>query len=254
MRSGLPPAPKWAWAVIALGLVACAVMGYFVINRPAPPAFTAPAAAAEPSSSSPARRSGAPADPVRVLVVGDEFTAGSEAGGAGDAGWPQLVAADLTEARRPVEVAVAAVAGSGYVQPGADGRTLGQLLEGTEAPFDVVVFFGSENDTAAAADIQAAARGAYATAKAASPDARLVVIGPAWGSAEPPGYVVTDRDAVAAAAAASGATFVDPLELGWLQGDAALLTADGAQPTDAGHRNLADQIGPLVQTALEGTP
>jgi lysophospholipase L1-like esterase len=240
--------------VIALGLVACAVLGYFALNRPAPPEFTAPAAAAEPSTSSPARRSQPPADPVRVLAVGDQFTAGSEAGGAGDAGWPQLVAADLTEDRRPVEVDVAAVAGSGYVQTSADGRTLGQLLEGTEAPYDVVVFFGSPNDTAAAADVQAAAQGAFATAKAASPDAQLVVIGPPWNSAEAPGYVVTDRDAVAAAAAASGATFVDPLELGWLQGDAALVSADGAQPTDAGHRFLADQIGPLVQTALENAP
>lgn len=29
-----------------------------------------------------------------------------------------------------------------------------------------------------------------------------------------------------------------------------LLTADGAQATDAGHRSLADEIGPLLQTAL----
>jgi hypothetical protein len=62
---------------------------------------------------------------------------------------------------------------------------------------------------------------------------------------------VTDRDAVAAAVAPTGAVFVDPLTAGWFTGPAAaFLAPDGARPTAEGHRYLADLIGPVIERAL----
>jgi hypothetical protein len=116
-----------------------------------------------------------------------------------------------------------------------------------------VVFFGSRYDLAAAADVRAAATAAFGAVRRASPEVSLVVIGPAWPDANVPGYIVTNRDAVAAAAGPFGALFVDPLAQGWFAGTAAeLIDPDGVRATAEGHRYLADLIGPVVARALEG--
>src|SRR5688500_20245493 len=77
MTGGLPPAPRWAWIVMALGVVAIVGLSYLALNRPPPPRFTAPgsADATEPTRPAAASTSAAPtttpAEPARVLVVGD---------------------------------------------------------------------------------------------------------------------------------------------------------------------------------------
>jgi lysophospholipase L1-like esterase len=227
---------------MALGVVAIVVLTYFTLNRPPPPGFTAPAEAAAESP---------PVEPARILVVGDDYTAGTATGGAGLAGWPQLVAADIAGAGRAVGVQVAAADGSGYRRPGANGETFPLLVADAGADFDLVVVFGSRNDNGTAADVQAGVTEAISAVRSASPDAGLLVVGPASQTVPPPGYLLTNRDAIAAAAAAAGVTFVDPLAEGWLSdSDADLIGPDAVHPTDEGHRYLADRIRPLIEGAL----
>ncbi|NEK84240.1 SGNH/GDSL hydrolase family protein [Blastococcus saxobsidens] len=240
MFGGLPPAPRWAWIVMALSVVAIAVMSYLVVNRPPPPGFTAPAAAEAPAAADEA-----PAEELeelRLLVIGD----GTTATAADEPGWPQLLADDLREDGRPVELTVQAATGAGYLKTPPGGATFGSLAEAGGSEFDVVVFFGSRDDIEAAPEVRAAAESVFAAAQAAAPEAELLAIGPAWPTADPPGYIETNRDAVAAAAADAGVRFVDPLVAGWLA-DPARAEPGRVAPTPAGHRYLADQVRPLVE-------
>lgn len=241
---------------MALGVVSIVVLSYFTLNRPPPPRYTAPSSAgAAETSASPATTSappavdvGAAAEPVRMLVVGEGFTTVDAAGGG--QGWPELLRGDLSAGGRPVVATVAAADQAGYAEPDPSGTTFPSLAQNAGGGFDLVVFFGSRYDIAAAADIRAAAEAALTLARAQSPDAGLVVIGPAWAGT-PPGYIVTNRDALAAAAAAAGAVFVDPLGEGWFTGPAAGFAApDGVHVTAEGHRYLADRIRPVVEDVL----
>ena len=238
---------------MTLGVVAIVVLSYLTLHRPPPPRFTAPASADATSTARPAATptSAAPttpaAEPARVLVVGDGFSSPPAAGG----GWPELVRSDLGSAGRPVEVSVTAADLAGYAEPDPAGVTFPELAQEAGGDFDLVVFFGSRYDIAAAGDVQAAATAAFEAVRAASPDVSLVVIGPAWPDGDAPGYIVTNRDAVAAAAGAFGAVFVDPLAEGWFADTAAaLMDPDGVRPTAEGHRYLADLIGPVVERTL----
>ncbi|MGY2083230.1 SGNH/GDSL hydrolase family protein [Blastococcus sp. SYSU DS0539] len=237
MVGGLPPAPRWAWVVMGLGVVAVAVMAYLLANRPPPPGFSASASAEDPAA----------ADALRVLVVGDATTAVPE----GAVGWPQLMAEQLAADGPPVELQVAAADGSGYLRTPPEGQTFAQLAEAAGPGWDVVVFAGSQHDNAAAADVQAAAEQTFAAARAVSPEADLLAVGPVWPTTPAPGYVVTNRDAVSAAAAAAGVPFADPLAELWLTGPDLV---DDGQPTDEGHRYLADRIAPLVEPLVAAGP
>lgn len=255
MRGGLPPAPRWAWLVMALAVTAIVALSYLTLHRPPPPRFAAPAAAettgarttesARPlPQAQPAPTTGAaPSEPARILVVGEGFST-PVAGGS----WPDLVRGDLEAAGRPVAVTVAAADLAGYAEPDPGGLTFPQLARQAGGEFDVVVFFGSRHDIAAAGDVRAAAEAAFAAAREASPEADLVAIGPAWEGAAP-GYIVTNRDAVAAASGPFGAVFVDPLAAGWFS-DPGLVAADGVHPTAQGHRYLADLIRPVLEREL----
>jgi hypothetical protein len=243
---------------MTLGVAAIVLLSYLTLNRPPPPRFTAPATAdatstatappkATARSKAAAALETAGADQARVLVVGDGFSTPPASG----QGWPELVRSDLNSAGRPIETVVAAADQAGYAEPDADGATFGRLVQEAGGGFDLVVFFGSRFDIAAAGDVEDAAAAAFAAAQAASPEATLLVIGPAWPDAGPPGYIVTNRDAVAAAAGGSGAAFGDPLADGWFVGtDAALIDPDGVRPTAEGHRYLADLIGPVIERVL----
>jgi lysophospholipase L1-like esterase len=238
------------------GVLAIAALSYLVVHRPLPSTPGTPSAAGSSTATSSttttsrstttAAKTTEPAEASRVLVVGDGFTAAS-----GEAGWPQLVAADLEAGGRSVTVDVAAADGSGYAEPGPQGVTFAQLAADAGAGYDVVVLVGSVSDTAFAADVQAAAEAALRAVATASPDAAILVVGPSWSTPDPPGYILTNRDTVSAAAAAAGVPFTDPIAEGWFgTDDGTLLGPDGKHPTEAGQRVLADRIGPLVDQAL----
>jgi hypothetical protein len=207
------------------------------------PSTSASPAASSSSSAAPSSATEEPADEVAdVVVLGDGDSAGASA-------WPVLLEDELGNA----EFRVSADAGAGYVVAGADGRTIPELAEEVDlAGADLVVVFGSRNDGGGVADdVARAADGLFDGIRDSAPDAELLVIGPAWFSEPVPAGVRNNRDVIRTAADDAGATFVDPLEEGWLVDRSDLLTRTG-NPNRAGQANLAGLIEPTVRDLLPG--
>ena len=187
-----------------------------------------------------------------VAVFGDSYSAGGLKGGKGATGWPALVTDRLD-----AELRLHAAGGAGYVNgsKAADETFLDQVRGAPEPDADVVVVFGSRNDKfLPVADVKSQAIAVYEAIRSQSPTAELVVIGPAWDDDVTPDELLKTRDAVASAATAAGAVFVDPLSEGWLFQRPELIGTDGVHPNDAGHALFADRIGPVVREALLGVP
>ena len=247
MSRGMPEAPKWAWAVMISGLIAIIVMLPIALKR----GVVSESSAGEPAAA--AGTSGSPSapEPVRILVIGDGYTAEASDDAPAEARWPGLVAADLRSDRSDVVVDVATATGGGYVRPGASDATFVTLAERAAKGYGLVVFFGARNDTGPRTVIEAAAARAYASIEKSSPEARLLVIGPAWAG-DPPSSVLVARQAVAAAAKAADAVFVDPLEEDWFPAESSpLVSALGAYPTREGHRHIAGLLLPRIRAEVE---
>lgn len=247
--------PLWAWIVMVVGAVSLAVLLPIALQRTAPvdgaaqsaptrsaASSSVPSTSASPpaSSSSSAAATSEPEEPATVVVLGDGDSAGAGA-------WPVLLEDELGNA----EFRVSADAGAGYVVAGADGRTIPELAEEVDlAGADLVVVFGSRNDGAGVADdVARAADGLFDGIRDSAPDAELLVIGPAWFSEPVPAGVRNNRDVIRTAADDAGATFVDPLEEGWLVDRSDLLTTTG-NPNRAGQATLARLIEPAVRELL----
>ena len=151
MATGLPPAPRWAWVAMIAGVVAIAVMLPIALGRgqvevsESASDRTPAADATQPTASPSATEETTAADePPVIAVYGDGYSAGSDEGGNGAAGWPALVADRLD-----ADVRLHAVQGAGYVAGGGGGTFLEQVHASPEPDADVVVVFGSRNDTGA---------------------------------------------------------------------------------------------------------
>lgn len=187
-----------------------------------------------------------------LAVYGDSYSAGGRQGGKGDDGWPAIVSAHLG-----ADLRLHAAGGAGYVNGSkADDETFLEQVRGAPEPdADVVVVFGSRNDRMfSAAEVKSQAVAVYEAVRAQSPTAELVVVGPAWDDDATPAELFRIRDAVAAAAQAAGALFVDPLAQEWLAGHPELIGLDGVHPNNLGHGYLASRIEPYVREALRGEP
>lgn len=191
-----------------------------------------------------------PNPPVRVAVLGDSYTGGSEMGGLERNGWALLVQQRLTEPMDPVTFTVNGRGGSGYVRPGTEKTTfVDQVPVTVRSDHDIVVFFGSRND--GTIPVAEAARLAYSEVRRITPTATLIVIGPAWTNDAVPESIYRLRDQLAAETVAAGGTFVDPLAEGWFFGpNSRLIGTDGVHPTDEGHQYMADLIEPHIRSAL----
>jgi lysophospholipase L1-like esterase len=193
------------------------------------------------------------APPRRIVVIGDSYTGGSDAGGYGDANWAALVWKDLAADQLPVTPEVSGQGGSGYVQRGVAKTILGEEAARLVRPDDnVVVFFGGMNDgLVPPEDVTSAARAAFQGVRATAPNAVLLVIGPVWPHADQPPPVLRLRDAIRDAALDAGAVFVDPIAEGWFTNTPpGFIGLDNVHPTDAGHAYLAQQIEPHIRAAL----
>jgi lysophospholipase L1-like esterase len=187
-----------------------------------------------------------------LAVYGDSYSAGGRQGGKGSDGWPALVADELD-----VDLRLHAAGGAGYVNGSRarDETFLDQVRGAPEPDADVVVVFGSRNDKfLPPADVKRQAMAVFEAVRAQSPSAALVVIGPAWDDDLPPDELYATRDAVASAAVAAGALFVDPMAEEWLLDRPQLIGADGVHPNDAGHAYIAGLIEPIVRDVLIGAP
>jgi lysophospholipase L1-like esterase len=197
-----------------------------------------------------------PASVPTVDIIGDSYVAGSDQGGYGPANWTKIVGSRFYAESRPVDMNVIGRAGAGYVVRGSDKVTFAEAAATSlRSTADLVLVFGSRNDGKQASEtMEAAAADLYAKIRERAPDARIVVVGPAWVDEGVPDFIVSDSLAISAAAKAAGADFVDPLAEGWFFGDdAKLIGTDGVQPTDAGHQYLAEKMYGLISRALAGT-
>jgi phospholipase/lecithinase/hemolysin len=190
-----------------------------------------------------------------VAVIGDSYTTGSNQGGQGPNGWAPQVWQMLARQGFRITPDVAAEGGAGYGVRGNHGSVFGDLTARAVRPDDtLVVFFGSRNDQSV--DPQAlaiAARDDFASARRTAPNARLLVIGPPWPTADVPGVVFRIRDILYAQARVAGAAFMDPLTARWFFDAPALIGTDGVHPTDAGHAYMAQLIAPLIASQLTPT-
>jgi hypothetical protein len=188
----------------------------------------------------------------RVAVVGDSYTNGTAIGGQGPHAWPVLVWKSL--ARRGVQVSadVAAEGRAGYGVRGDQGNLFGDLTPRAVKPDDaLVVFYGSRNDQGVDPNVLGGEIfGALNLAHGIAPNARLLVIGPPWPTADVPPAVLQIRDILAFQAMLVGATFIDPIAEGWFVDRPDLIGKDGVHPTDAGHAYMADKIAPLIGDQL----
>lgn len=193
-----------------------------------------------------------------VVALGDSFTAGSDEGGNDDLGWPAIVEDDLNQDGVPTRVVVAAVGGVGYARKDADGVDFTRIADRVAhsdslKDTQLVIVTGSRNDmTYPPSYVEENATRTYAILRSGLPNARLLVIGPAWQSETPPEQMLEVRDAVARAANSAGAEFIDPIGALWFtaRNQQTLIGADGVHPTDAGHQMMAALILPRVEDIL----
>ena len=147
---------------------------------------------------------------------------------------------------------VAAEGRAGYGVRGDQGNLFGDLTPRAVKPDDaLVVFYGSRNDQGVDPNVLSGeVFHAFAQAHGIAPNARLLVIGPPWPTADVPPAVLQIRDILAFQSRLAGATFVDPIAAGWFFDRPDLIGRDGVHPTDAGHAYMADKIAPLIGAQL----
>jgi lysophospholipase L1-like esterase len=193
---------------------------------------------------------------VHVAVVGDSYTTGTDEGGLGSRAWTARAWQALS--RQGVQVApdVASEGRAGYAVVGDHGSVFEDLTARAVRPNDVlVVFFGSRNDQGVDPELLAdKARSSFDLAHRIAPSARLLVIGPPWPTADPPGEVRQVDDVIAGQAAVADAAYVDPIAEHWFVDRPDLIGPDGVHPTDAGHEYMAEMIAPLIRAQLPRRP
>ncbi|ODQ90579.1 hypothetical protein BHQ18_10545 [Mycolicibacterium flavescens] len=188
----------------------------------------------------------------RIAVIGDSYTTGGELGGLGASGWPAQAWRMLAAQGIATSADVGAEGGAGYGVRGNGGSLFEDLTARTVKPDDrLVVFFGSRNDQHVdPTQFTILVYGTFQLARRLAPSADFLVIGPPWPTADVPGTVVRIRDTLRYQARLAGATFIDPIALGWFVGKPELIGSDGVHPTDAGHTYMAEKIAPLIGAQL----
>jgi lysophospholipase L1-like esterase len=224
---------------LATFVVSLALLAGFLVNAPS-----------MRTTSYRALTAGAPV--TRIAVVGDSYTNGTAIGGQGVHAWPTLAWKSLARRGLPVAADVAAEGRAGYGVRGDQGNLFGDLTPRAVKPDDaLVVFYGSRNDQGVDPNVLSGqVFNAFAQARGIAPNARLLVIGPPWPTADVPPAVLQIRDILAFQAMLAGATFIDPIAAGWFVDRPDLIGRDGVHPTDAGHAYMAEKIAPLIGDQL----
>lgn len=176
-------------------------------------------------------------------MLGDSYTAGSAMDSGRQARWPALVADEY--GWEPLNFAVG---GTGYTNPGNSGeRFIDRVPDIVAADPDAVIVIGGANDARGDPDIfRAAVRDVLEELRSQLPEAKLVVLSSFWRAAPPP-QVSRVSVVLREEAAAVDAPFVDVSDL---FADGRGIGEDGVHPTDAGHRRIAEFLGPRLADVL----
>lgn len=192
-----------------------------------------------------------------IDIIGDSYVAGSDQGGYGANNWTKIVGSRFYAESRPVDMNVIGHPGAGYIVRGSEKATFAEAATtGLRSTADLVLVFGSRNDGKQdPAAMVAAATDLFAKIRERAPEAKVIAVGPAWVNENVPDFIVTDSQAIAAAASTAGVEFVSPLDQGWFFGaESQLIGADGVHPTNAGHQYLAEKMYGLISRALAAIP
>jgi len=190
----------------------------------------------------------APVKAVQLDVIGDSLSTGFRT--PGDT-WPAQAQAIATSMGLKVTITNASENGAGYATPGETGDVFGDLVNRVvNSQSQVVVIFGSDNDTGAGGLAQAV-QSTLARVKVLAPDATVILVGPTSESNDPQGELTEIRQTLEQQAAATGARFVDPVARGWFQGGAAQdLAGDLEHPNTAGETYLAEHMSAIMAPAI----
>jgi lysophospholipase L1-like esterase len=195
-----------------------------------------------------------------VGIIGDSYTSGLPSGGNDPNAWPTLVTTLLKNQGVTIKPSIGATNGSGYGKHRGKGSVLffDQVHQAVGTKDKLVILFGAELDRTALPDradaMAAAVQRTLVKATKGAPDAKLLVIGPAWMQTNPPPELLQLRDIVKAQAEAIGATFVDPLAEGWFTDHPEMIGPNGDRPNQAGHVLMAEKIAPLIAQQLQLPP
>lgn len=183
-----------------------------------------------------------------VTYLGNSFTGGSLMDSGPNSRWPAIVSKQLD-----LSDVVITSDGSGYVTRGVGFATYGDLADDVPEDSAAVVVLGSDDDANKPyAKIKAAVLATFGVIRARAPHARILAIATFWISKHPPQGIITSRDAVRDAAEQAGVTFADPIAGRWMVDDPSkTIGADGLHPTDAGQKELAEHIEPLLAELLK---
>ncbi|QNJ93805.1 SGNH/GDSL hydrolase family protein [Mycolicibacterium fluoranthenivorans] len=188
-----------------------------------------------------------------VAVIGDLYTIGSPSAGEGSKGWPSVAKRALRQEGVNIELNIGARRGSGYAWHNTPMSVvfIDQVRQTAGMNTKLVILFGSESDQGnPPGQLTPIVQSTLAEARKKAPDAKLLVIGPAWAQPNPPPGVLQARDVVRTEAESFGAMFVDPLAEDWFVGKPELLAPGGDRPNDAGHQFMAERIAPLIAQLL----
>lgn len=201
-----------------------------------------------------ARSAGAAAPPVeggsiQLVVVGDSLSTGIETPGNP---WTREARALFVGRGLDVQITNASENGAGYAAPGDNGHVFLDLVNGAvDARSQIVLLFGSDND-GTQPGVAPAMSQTLQRVTTLAPRATLIVVGPPSTPANSGGQLTGVRDALASVAVQVGGRFVDPIALGWFQGDATrFVSGDGEHPNTAGEKYLAQQMVDVVAPLIE---
>ena len=221
------------WAFMAVALVVGAGMFWVSQSRTAP-VSTAPAAEPPKALSFGPEGSENP----WVYFIGDSYTGGSPM----DSGtrWPAMISQDNAYFERALGVGL-----SGYVQRGTDGTTyLDRINTSLLQDADMVVISGGLNDVRRTPEpqIAPAVHETFARVRELAPEVPVVVLSVLAPAPDPK---INRMNAVLKAEAQGiNAVFLDVTNV--LIGAPGSIGSDKTHPTDAGHRLLADVVGPQL--------
>lgn len=241
---------------LAVGVAALTVIAFNSVantaaadgTQPGPvPTFGASAATPTPALSIPAGSD--------VLLIGDSYAEGTGASSTATA-WPALLGT-----QQGWNMTVDGIGGTGFTWGGGADGSAGQTFSARLAQRatdpnltpELVILEGGQNDYRAdAKDLTAAVAADVDAAKAAWPNAAVIVLGPA--APEPLASSIERMDtSIEAGAQRAGAYSINPRAGQWFTtANSPEFDFDGAHVNDGGHSLIAQKIGEAMAAFGEG--
>ncbi|MBY6349124.1 SGNH/GDSL hydrolase family protein [Rhodococcus corynebacterioides] len=179
-----------------------------------------------------------------VAFIGDAYTAGAAAGGAGNRYTTILCA------QKRWRCSVNGQAGTGFTTRGPGTRGESEFVQRLSAVSkdgkpEIIVAQGGADTQSDPAQLAAAVTDFIQTSKRMYPDAQLYIIGTLVGPRSDRVAIRRTTETVERAASLLGVAFVDPNEDNWMK-DPALFSEDGITLNQRGYRAYAERLGAYI--------